>query len=314
MRELAYVDDPTNAAPEIEWINSRTRLLGESFGKATRRIAAMVEEGLMIEVKPVKEEETGMDNCVDISHWQPDFNMEEFAKAGGKAVILKATEGTTYVDDTYEVQRANAEMAGLAVSTYHFLRPGDMRAQARHYLEVVEPEDGERMVADHEDAGVLLGDLVTFLQEIQAYNPTLQLTIYSGHLLKEQLGSSKHPWLADNTSLWVAQYTSAAAPSWPAGTYKTWSLWQYTQGGKVEGFNGPVDCNRFNGSEDQMLDWFGPAGEAPSEEMLAEGRRRAMQALDEVRSRGGATVDLQVIGDVCVSINGKIVYGSPKIS
>jgi lysozyme len=229
-----------------------------------------------------------MDNCVDISHWQPDFDMEKFAEAGGKAVILKATEGTTYVDDTYEDQRENAERAGLAVSTYHFLRPGNMRDQAFHYISTVSPNDGERMVADHEDAGVSLNDLVEFLREIKILNPSLQLTVYSGHLLKEQLGNSYNEFLALNTSLWVAQYTTASAPSWPKETYVIWSLWQYTQGGTVEGFNGPVDCNRFNGSEEQMLKWFGQA-----EEEVAE-----------------ATVSMHIIskGPVKVIVNGVIIY------
>jgi lysozyme len=249
-----------------------------------------------------------MDNCVDISHWQPDFNMEEFAAAGGKAVILKATEGATYVDETYAGQRANAEMAGLAVSTYHFLRPGDMRAQARHYLEVVDPDDGERLVADHEDAGVSLDDLIDFLTELRFANPTVELTVYSGHLLKEQLGSTYNEFLALNTSLWVAQYTSASAPSWPAGTYKTWSLWQYTQGGKVAGFNGPVDCNRFNGSDDQMMRWFGE--EVPSEEMLAEGRERSLEALEKAR---GGEVHITIKGNVRLTIDGQLIINGQLI-
>jgi lysozyme len=229
-----------------------------------------------------------MDNCIDISHWQPNFDFEAFAKGGGKAVILKATEGFTYIDDTYEDSRASAEMAELAVSTYHFLRPGDMQAQARHYLTTVQPEPGERVVADHEDAEVSLDDLVDFLQVIHEMDETLQLTVYSGHLLKEQLGDDCHEWLAKHTSLWVAQYTSAAAPSWPKRTYKTWSLWQYTQGGTVAGFNGPVDCNRFNGSEEQMLAWFGPAGEAPVS--------------------ASQVVAIETQGPMRITVNGKVVY------
>jgi lysozyme len=253
-----------------------------------------------------------MDNCIDISHWQEGVDLLEFAAAGGKAVILKATEGTTYVDATYEGRREEAEEAGLAVSTYHFLRPGNMEAQARHYLEVVDPDEGERMIADHEDPKVSLGDLVDFLKEIKLANPTVELTVYSGHLLKEQLGDRRDAWLAENTSLWVAQYTTAAAPSWPSGTYPTWSLWQYTDKGTVIGFDGPVDCNRFNGSDDQMLRWFG--SDVPSEEMLAEGRARARAALDEMAGEDDkATIDIQVSGDVRISINGRVVYGA-KIS
>ena len=57
--------------------------------------------------------------------------------------------------------------AKLAVASYHFLRPGDSTAPARSFLNVVKPRQGERVVADHEIAGVTLDDLVTFLQAIR---------------------------------------------------------------------------------------------------------------------------------------------------
>ena len=73
--------------------------------------------------------------------------------------------------------------------------------------------------------------------------PDLQVTIYSGHLIKEQLGSTKNDYLAENTSLWIAQYTTAAAPSWPTATWPLWSLWQYTDKATVDGITKPVDGN-----------------------------------------------------------------------
>lgn len=200
--------------------------------------------------------------CIDISHWQKGFDLVEFAAGGGLAAIFKATEGHTLVDECYEDFVVSAMALDLPYASYHFMRPGDMREQARFFLEVVQPEDGERVVADYEDDRLDISELVEFLKEIQYINPTLQLTVYSGHLIKEQLGSTRHDWLANNTSLWIAHYTQSAAPKWPTATWPTWSLWQYSDREYVDGFSGPIDGDRFNGSDEQMLKWFRPPPDA----------------------------------------------------
>jgi hypothetical protein len=55
-RHLANANDPENAAPELEWINGRVRLLGESFGAASRQIEQLLKDGAMIEVEPAEQE------------------------------------------------------------------------------------------------------------------------------------------------------------------------------------------------------------------------------------------------------------------
>jgi len=56
------------------------------------------------------------------------------------------------------------------------------------------------------------------VQALLDYGSDLQITVYSGHLLKEQLGDSRDDFLADNTDLWLAQYTEDESDiSWPEG-------------------------------------------------------------------------------------------------
>jgi len=68
--------------------------------------------------------------CIDISHHQgyPDF--EQVKAAGVRGVIHKATEGTGFIDDARAENLSNAKKAGLAISTYFWLKPGDGRSQA----------------------------------------------------------------------------------------------------------------------------------------------------------------------------------------
>lgn len=200
-----------------------------------------------------------MDPVIDLSHHNPTPDWDKLKAAGCIGVIHKATEGTSYVDKTLFSRAKEAMAAGLKWSTYHFLRPGKITAQIDHYLATIDPVEGERIVLDHEDAGVSLTDLEKAVRYIATIRPDLQVTIYSGHLIKEQLNGNRSKELAA-TSLWIAQYTSAGKPSWPVETWPAWSLWQYTDKATVPGISAPVDANRWNGTSEALLSWFGPAG------------------------------------------------------
>jgi lysozyme len=202
---------------------------------------------------------------IDISHHQPEPIDWSQVRAGGTVgVIHKATEGDGYVDDML-FKRARAAMdAGLSWSTYHFLRPGDMAGQMQHYLTTIDPRPGERMCLDHEDAGVSLSELRQCVQILIAHPNNLQVTIYSGHLIEEQLAGKRDDYLAENTSLWTAEYADRPSEvEWNSATWPVPSLWQYTDSASVSGIDGPVDGNKWNGSKEALVKWFGPAEVAP---------------------------------------------------
>lgn len=194
---------------------------------------------------------------IDLSHHNAEPDWEALKRGGILGVIMKASEGTSYVDPTFQPRKQNALAAGLAIASYHFFR-GNPDAEMAHYLSVAKPVFGERVVIDHE-AEATLDQLVQAVKYLRANRPDLQVAIYSGHLIKEQLGSTKNEYLAVNTSLWIAHYTEQAQPSWPKGTWPAWSLWQYTDHASVAGCSAPVDGNRWNGTEDNLLRWLGPA-------------------------------------------------------
>lgn len=202
--------------------------------------------------------------CIDISHWQGFPNFEEVHAAGVIAMIHKATEGTGYSDPNRGINCKNAIDAGIAIATYHWIKPGSNAAdQMAYYLDVIEPVEGERVVIDYEEDGCTLDQLKVAVEYLKSVGGDLQVTIYSGHLLKEQLGGKHDSFLADNTDLWLAQYTTGT-PSWPSGTYPEWTLWQYSETGEIDGINDSyVDLNRYNGSDEELLSWISPAGIAP---------------------------------------------------
>jgi Glycosyl hydrolases family 25 len=129
---------------------------------------------------------------------------------------------------------------------------------------VVDPVEGERVVIDYEEDGCSLDTLHEAVQALIDYKRNLQITVYSGHLLKEQLGNDCDDFLAMNTDLWLAQYASESSIEWPNGTYPQWKLWQYSETGTIPGIgDNYVDLNNFDGSAVEFLKWISAAGGAP---------------------------------------------------
>lgn len=195
---------------------------------------------------------------LDLSHWQGDVNFKEIAASGTIGVILKATQGTGYIDPMYEANKKAAHDAGLLVSAYHFLEHGNVQAQMEHFMDVAALPRGYRLCIDFEanpdGQDATLTDLETAVEILREYD--WELTVYGGSShLKGEIPNYNRV-LAANTSLWIAHYTDAKQPSWPTATWPQWSLWQWTQEGSNPGVNGDVDCNRWNGSEDGLRDWF----------------------------------------------------------
>lgn len=220
-----------------------------------------------------------MTACIDISHWQgfPDF--DAVADEGVVACILKATEGTTYVDPNRTTNFNNARASGIACCTYHWIKPGAAREQMAFYLNTVKPVDGERVVIDYEEEGCTLDELHAAVEYLIEDHRDLQVTVYSGHLLKNQLGDTCDTLLRDHTDLWLAQYTSGD-PSWPSNTYSHWTLWQYTDTGELDGISDTnVDLNDYNGSNAQLVRWISPTGSTPPKRRPRPRRRRRLLIL-----------------------------------
>jgi lysozyme len=197
---------------------------------------------------------------IDLSHHNPEPDWDALRDGGVVGVIHKATQGTSFVDEEFAGRRERAVDAGIAFLSYHYLEGGDIQAQMQHYLDVVKPVPGERLAIDHE-ADATLDELVEAVIFLLAQRQNYQVTVYSGHLIKEQLGDNHNLVLALCTSLWIAQY--GPEPEWPSGTWSTWSLWQWTDEETVPGISAPVDGDRWNGSDEALLKWLAPAGSAP---------------------------------------------------
>jgi lysozyme len=193
---------------------------------------------------------------IDISHHNgANLNFVQAKQDGIVGVIHKATQGFTFKDKRYEENRTKARDAGLLWGAYHFGVGGDGSEQADHFLNIVNPDPDTLLVLDYEPN--LTGSTMTLAQAQEFVSHVAAIRgrfpgLYSGHLIKEQLGNVLPPHsVFSQCFLWLAQYSQAPTnipPTWP-----TWTLWQYTDGNvgptphSVAGI-GDCDRDKFNGS------------------------------------------------------------------
>lgn len=170
------------------------------------------------------------------------FDAATYATAGHRGVVLKATQGASYVD-LYVHDWANAAHAAkLGVAFYHFAdNTATAEAQAAHFLETIKPlrRQGELVVLDIEQ-GSMIDDPVTFRQQFEAAlsaDVRSLLVVYSDAGFFEQYGEGLRP---DAKGVWVAAY-----PTLPAGWWTEY-LWahQSSQTGNVHGIAGPCDLSQ----------------------------------------------------------------------
>ncbi len=193
---------------------------------------------------------------IDLSHHNGTVELQKAGAAGILGIIQKATQGRTFVDPTYARNHDDAANAGLLWGAYHFGTGGDGVQQAAHFLDTVAPSAGDLLVLDfeanHQGPSMSLEEaraFVTHVREATGRWPG----IYSGHYIKELLGSQVDTVLA-NCWFWLAQYGPTAVV--PVG-WSTWTMWQYTDGAvgpdphDVDGV-GRCDRDRFNGTESEL--------------------------------------------------------------
>ena len=191
---------------------------------------------------------------IDVSHHQPDpIDWTRVRHSGTMGVILKATEGVDYEDPTYGVRAAEARNAGLFVSAYHFLRPGDISAQMDSFVATANLPRGGRLVVDFEDPASTFDELEEAVLHLFAMRD-YQVTVYGSNVLVDAC-KGQYSEVLGKTALWQARYSSTP-PQVPTNIWPTWSLWQYTDEAIVDGITGPCDANRWNGDPDALANWF----------------------------------------------------------
>ena len=224
-------------------------------------------------------------NGIDISSWQSGINL---AVVPCDFVVIKATEGTNYVNPDYERAYNQAKAAGKCLGIYHYANGGNIQAEADYFLANV---------------GNRLGEAILILDWEAGNNASFGSCDYAwckGWLDYVYQKTGVHPILycsqsisykfdnIGNYGLWIAQYanndpTGYQDAPWNEGEY-TCAIRQYTSCGRLSGYADNLDLDKFYGDKDA---WNKYAGKGNT-------TKPAETPKPTVNTPGGSTLDLVV--------------------
>ena len=198
---------------------------------------------------------------LDVSRWQATINWPQVKAAGKQFVVMKATEGTGYVDPMYATNRAGAMGVGIPMAAYHFASPdtspNEAVLEADHYVAVAGLTAGNLLPAlDLEQTGGLTVAALqvwvrSWLDEVTAKLGIHPMIYVSPNFWTTSMGNNTSIALAGYKVLWIANW-GVTSPTVPAANWSGygWTFWQYTDCGHVAGITtGCVDLDRFNGTD-----------------------------------------------------------------
>lgn len=191
-------------------------------------------------------------NGIDISNWQAGINL---SAVPADFVIVKATEGTTYVSPEADTQYQGAKSAGRLLGVYHFATGAGAVGEAKFFLSNVQGYLGEAVLfLDWEGAVVTQG--VGYAKAFLDY--VYQQTSIRPLIYMSKSVTNSYDWstVSANYGLWVAQYADSNTtgyqddPWTDAKGYGSWSgpaIFQYASTGRLSGYDGNLDLDKFYG-------------------------------------------------------------------
>lgn len=210
---------------------------------------------------------------VDVSHYQGEIDWQVLAGQDIRFAYIKATEGSSHIDERFVENCEKAQETDLQLGAYHFFSfdsPG--AAQAEHFINTVEPFNGFMApVVDVEFYGDKkdnppapdrvekeLKEYLDKVEEACGYTPVIYATREAWELYIRGKFDSYPLWIRD---IWREPNLGTAPGS---SQEYNWTFWQYTNRGRLKGFSGEepfVDLNVFYGTEKQWVSFTAGKGE-----------------------------------------------------
>lgn len=192
---------------------------------------------------------------IDISKHNGDVDFNQLAADSISFVFIKATEGNEYVDPKFESNFAAAKQANLKVGVYHYFRLAkNGTVQAYNFLKSVKGKDvdlplvidveewGNDLLVDSDEA---VNRLVKMIECIEANN--YKVMIYTNKDGYKKFISER---LSDKM-LWICSFQQPDKV-----VNYNWTMLQYSHWGEVEGIEGDVDLDVYNGDRLAWQRWL----------------------------------------------------------
>lgn len=198
-----------------------------------------------------------MMNLIDISSWQRGIDLPSLFRRNPTldGVIVKATQGTGYVNPCYAEWVKWLADNDKPFGVYHYCTTEEPEAEAEHFYKTVKPYIGKCVpCADYEDPATSKGTawLKRFLDRFYALSGVRCMIYCSLSVVQTQQFDflTAYP-------LWIAQYADMQTVNgfldkpWQQGSvapFNSYVMHQYTSCGRLNGYSGNLDFNKFSGS------------------------------------------------------------------
>ncbi len=189
---------------------------------------------------------------IDISSYQADLNLVAVSNSI-QGVIVKATEGTSYVNAYCDRHYRQAENANLLRGFYHFAGSGDPLAEAAFFYRNVPGYLHDGIPVLDWEGNQTVAWVNSFVRQFRNLTG-IWPWIYANPWRFNQGGVER------NCARWVASYPEVSHPTFAqAASWKCPDAdgnvvaWQFCSDGRLSGYNANLDCSVYYGDRESWL-------------------------------------------------------------
>lgn len=210
-------------------------------------------------------------NVIDIASYQASLDLTRMTGVGLDGVIIKATQGRSYINPYCNKHYAQAKQAGFVRGLYHYANGSGAKAEADFFVEQISGYIGDAILAldwEGNQNGAFGRNDVTYCKEFldRVYERTgVRPLIYMSKSV-----CRKYNWasVAKDYGLWAAQYGSMNETGWKSlpwtdgASFGAWAypvIYQYSSRGKLSGYSGNLDFDLAYLSPDQWAKFAKPS-------------------------------------------------------
>lgn len=200
-----------------------------------------------------------MISFIDISSYQATLNLVAVSNSI-QGVIVKATEGTNYVNPYCDKHYQQAKKCNLLRGFYHFAGTDKPEAEAEYFWNNCRNyfRDGIPILDWEGNQSVdWVNRFVRHLKDISG----VWCWIYANPWRFNQGG------VEPNCARWAASYPAVSHPTFAQAAH--WGCpkadgnvvaWQFCSDGRLNGYNGNLDCSLYYGDKESWLKYAGANG------------------------------------------------------
>lgn len=204
-------------------------------------------------------------NGIDVASYQTGLDP---AKVPCDFVIVKATQGTTYINPDFKRMANAAIAAGKLLGIYHYAGGGNPISEANFFLKTIKPYIGKAILAldweKDQNPAFNKSDVSwskTFLDHVKG-----QTGVTSFIYMSKGMGCRAHNWIAvaKDYPLWGAQYANMDRTGYQKNPWTdngSWGAWdkvtifQYSSGGQLKNWNGRLDLDLAYMNSKEWVEW-----------------------------------------------------------